>query len=499
MATIILDHRVQNIHNQLGIHVGNVLEKEPLITWVSNSFYSFEMMTRRFCDKRDEFQRQGKPIGVQVAYHYTKETKMPSIRYEGLQTHQARRGMFGRGIYVGNNPHAFRAYGDVGLVCLIIVGTQRKMYDSSESCVDACVDSFHGNKVSKLQSFANATTYYDEIVLKDGMQVLPLFQFRRELSNNAGYLWEFHTALQQFVDTMFPSGWPAYQMPVRPNITDLKFEAKLATCNNYVLGPATNAALVNLFSSQGVYPKTSYPSVVVTPIAPPKPPERLSLGSEICNPKDLKREQQNIDSFCIALPCGSKATDECPICLSSLEPSKSAVSIKKCKHSFHRECLKQAIKMSNKCPMCRIPLGAEGPIGKSPYGMLEVTLRQSKHCGGFEGIPTICLRYDIPSGIQSEEHENPGRSFSATMRKAYVPANKDGYSLVKRLRYAFRRGLTFSVGTSLSSGRSDTVVWASIHHKTDLIGGLHGWPDPAYFINVNCELDGLQVPKASCL
>jgi deltex-like protein len=187
--------------------------------------------------------------------------------------------------------------------------------------------------------------------------------------------------------------------------------------------------------------------------------------------------------------------EECPICLLPLG-DEPAVVVKKCTHAFHTDCLKRALQMSNKCPMCRRQLGV-APIGKSPYGFLDVKVLNYTHCGGFDNIPAIFLRYDIPSGIQSAEHENPGHLFSAITRKAYLPDNEEGHNLLKRLRYAFRRGLTFTVGTSLSSGQSNVVYWASIHHKTVPGGGAHGWPDPAYFNNINGELDGLQVPKAS--
>lgn len=497
MVIVISDLREKYFYHQLCAHVGDVLGKEPhVITWAADTLNNFQAVARRFSDKRDEFQQGGKPIDVQIAYHYTDERKMRSISCEGLRASEAARGVFGRGIYVGNNPHAFRSYGEIGLVCLIIVGTQRMMYDSIESSVDASVDSFHGNKVTRSgrHSFVNATTYYNEIVLRDRSQVLPLFQFRRELSNNTGYLWEFHTELQNFVDVMFPSGWPVRREPVRPNYQDLEFEAKLAKANKFSIFLKSNCftQVFATLTATGYLP-------VATVSTPLQPPERVDLGFEVCNPQFLKCEQQNIDTFCAVLSCPSQEKDECPICLSSLKPGTSAVSIKQCKHAFHRECLQQAVKVANKCPMCRISLGATGPTGKSPYGILLVTLLNNIHCGGFNSIPTLYLKYEIPRGIQSAEHENPGRHFSSTTRKAYLPANKDGYELVKRLRYAFRRGLTFMVGTSLSRGGSDSVIWASIHHKTVRSGGLHGWPDPAYFANVNAELDGLDVPKASRL
>ena len=56
--------------------------------------------------------------------------------------------------------------------------------------------------------------------------------------------------------------------------------------------------------------------------------------------------------------------------------------------------------------------------------------------------------------------------------------------------------LTFTVGTSLTTGVASSCTWASIHHKTSLSRGAHGYPDPNYFRNCNVELNALGVPSA---
>lgn len=57
------------------------------------------------------------------------------------------------------------------------------------------------------------------------------------------------------------------------------------------------------------------------------------------------------------------------------------------------------------------------------------------------------------------------------------------FNRLKRLEYAFSHGLTFSVGTSLTTGQDNTVIWGSIHHKTSTTPGPHGFPDPNFFAN----------------
>ena len=78
-----------------------------------------------------------------------------------------------------------------------------------------------------------------------------------------------------------------------------------------------------------------------------------------------------------------------------------------------------------------------------------------------------------------------------------MPDNDEGRNLLKRLKYAFTHGLTFTIGTSLTTGQSNVVTWSSIHHKTNLRGGAHGFPDPSYISNANEELDALGVPASS--
>jgi deltex-like protein len=58
------------------------------------------------------------------------------------------------------------------------------------------------------------------------------------------------------------------------------------------------------------------------------------------------------------------------------------------------------------------------------------------------------------------------------------------------LRIAFERRLIFTVGTSVTTGRSNVVVWNNVHHKTNTSGGssYFGYPDVSYFNRVKMEL-----------
>jgi len=125
------------------------------------------------------------------------------------------------------------------------------------------------------------------------------------------------------------------------------------------------------------------------------------------------------------------------------------------------------------------------PQGKSPSGTLEVYTTPDS-CSGFQQ-GSIVIKYSIPSGTQLSYHESPGERHSGKAVKAYLPNNDDGQDLLRRLKYAFMHGLTFEVGTSMTTGRTNTVTWSSVHHKTSNHGGVmkHGWPDRDYFSNCN--------------
>ena len=56
------------------------------------------------------------------------------------------------------------------------------------------------------------------------------------------------------------------------------------------------------------------------------------------------------------------------------------------------------------------------------------------------------------------------------------------------IQEAFRRKLCFTVGTSVTTGKQNTTVWAGIHHKTSIHGGSFGFPDATYLDRVKDEL-----------
>ncbi|KAK5613800.1 E3 ubiquitin-protein ligase dtx1 [Crenichthys baileyi] len=104
----------------------------------------------------------------------------------------------------------------------------------------------------------------------------------------------------------------------------------------------------------------------------------------------------------------------------------------------------------------------------------------------------LCLVAMYNNGNKTNEHPNPGKKFSARgfPRHCYLPDNEKGRRVLKLLIMAWDRRLIFTIGTSSTTGESDTVVWNEIHHKTEFGSNLtgHGYPDPNYLDNVLTEL-----------
>jgi len=195
-------------------------------------------------------------------------------------------------------------------------------------------------------------------------------------------------------------------------------------------------------------------------------------------------------------PLSCNMDKDCVICHEKLSSDRCS-ALAQCQHVFHYDCIQLAFKFKPQCAICRVAIGK--PQGTSPSGTLEV-LTSPDSCAGFqEG--SIVIKYTIYSGTQLSYHESPGERHQGKAVRAYLPDTGDGQDLLQRLKFAFMHGLTFRVGTSLTTGKTNVVTWASIHHKTSMYGGItrHGWPDQSYFSNANLELDGLGVPPAKLL
>ncbi|KFO29529.1 Protein deltex-4 [Fukomys damarensis] len=136
---------------------------------------------------------------------------------------------------------------------------------------------------------------------------------------------------------------------------------------------------------------------------------------------------------------------------------------------------------------------SQGPDGGGAGGDTGVSTI-SVHGGGHHFLPPLTLlrAHSTDPSMQGPEHPNPGKTFSARgfPRHCYLPDSEKGRKVLKLLLVAWDRRLIFAIGTSSTTGESDTVIWNEVHHKTEFGSNLtgHGYPDANYLDNVLAEL-----------
>ncbi|KRX09748.1 hypothetical protein PPERSA_02620 [Pseudocohnilembus persalinus] len=170
-------------------------------------------------------------------------------------------------------------------------------------------------------------------------------------------------------------------------------------------------------------------------------------------------------------------------------PTFDCLKLKNCsEHFLHTECFLNYLKhcpnpQHIQCPTCQKDYGIK--TGNMPPGKMS-SKKIPTSLPGFENCQTIQITYNFPSG--QHIHINNNVPYQGTARTAYLPDNEEGNKVLALLRTAFERRLTFVVGQSVTTGLTNQVVWAGIHHKTSLSGGTFGYPDPTYLQRVQEEL-----------
>lgn len=180
------------------------------------------------------------------------------------------------------------------------------------------------------------------------------------------------------------------------------------------------------------------------------------------------------------VPVACPRDENCPVCLDSTKASPM-VELPSCRHQFHASCIEGVIQSKKLlCPMCRTPFGLS--IGDQPDGHMGVYVARPGELSldGYDGVGTIIIRYAIRGTA----------NFTGTWRQAFLPDTPEGQEVLELLKRAWQQKLIFTVGTSLTTGQQNTVVWAGIHHKTSMSGGAarFGFPDADYLTRVKSEL-----------
>jgi deltex len=418
-------------------------------------------LAEKMLELQATFKKEGKPYHVCIGYHYTPSDNLNSIRTDGLltvddriqakHTNTKNSAFFGNGLYTATNPLAFTPYGDVGLLMAVLKGKEEIIGSRSgpPSALDSDVNTVIGNKKGN-------SPFQDEVILKTSSQALPLVKFNTAKITDqqfADMIWTLHQQIQhQVLDEYFNESAP-------PTIVNRVTKGTRLPASVSSLIPASTAMATAI---------AAVPAQTVTPPGVAGAPPSTQL----------------------ILPGGPASLG----LLGSL-PTANAQLSSASRRSL-RPSLQETIRYN--APQNMASGNAVWLQGKCPSGTMTVTT-SNLDVAGFATCGSIAIHYQIPSGVQLSYHPNPGVHFVADSRVAYLPNNQQGQDLLKRLKYAFSHGLTFTVGTSMTTRISNVLVWSSIPHKTSMSGGDYGWPDVNFFANCDLELDAVGVPPASQL
>lgn len=106
-----------------------------------------------------------------------------------------------------------------------------------------------------------------------------------------------------------------------------------------------------------------------------------------------------------------------------------------------------------------------GRLSVSPLGV------HGQKSGQTDGLLTGVQALETAFSSSQAEHPNPGVRYPGTTRVAYLPDCPEGNKVLTLFRKAFDQRLTFTIGTSMTTGRPNVITWNDIHHKTSCTGG----------------------------
>ncbi|XP_070563513.1 E3 ubiquitin-protein ligase TRIM56-like isoform X2 [Ptychodera flava] len=128
-----------------------------------------------------------------------------------------------------------------------------------------------------------------------------------------------------------------------------------------------------------------------------------------------------------------------------------------CRHQFCQRCLRPKQGSAIKCLVC------DKIYGDMPFGTMCHDVSFS-YLPGF-GCTTLVVTYDFPPGKQQAIHPKPGEPFEGATFLAYLPNDNEGQEILRLLKIAFERRLTFTIDAT-----ANTVTWNGITHKVSRHG-----------------------------
>lgn len=237
----------------------------------------------------------------------------------------------------------------------------------------------------------------------------------------------------------------------------------------------------------------------------------FELKSELYEVHLAKKEQMNLHTRCFRHIRSSRdaAADDiqscykqvnfqtiqeenkdCIICMQPMKQNEKIIQLVNCdKHYFHLTC--PAINVSvldwveekKACPTCKKTYGIQS--GNCPPGRMYISTCSS--LPGYEQCAGLSISFLFGDGVQGPSHPHPNQPYYGERRVAYLPDNKEGQDVLQLFKKAWKYGLLFTIGYSLTRNIDDVIIYNGIHMKTEQ-KGPYGYPDDTYLQRVTDEL-----------
>lgn len=217
-------------------------------------------------------------------------------------------------------------------------------------------------------------------------------------------------------------------------------------------------------------------------------------GDKWFNPLDVAPSIDEVVAAAVPV-LATTIDDVCSVCLEGFSEGRPALRLHRCHpgHYYHDACIKMSLSANMKCPNCSTLYGM--PCGGQPAGRMAITLQPFQLPGEPDSFGTYMIAYQFPSGLQGPRHPSPGTPYAGTSRRAFIPGTPRGRQVLRKFLRAWDARLLFTVGTSVTTGKPNCVIWNGIHHKTNVSGGpcQFGFPDATYLDSVEAELAGVGI------
>lgn len=106
-------------------------------------------------------------------------------------------------------------------------------------------------------------------------------------------------------------------------------------------------------------------------------------------------------------------------------------------------------------------------------------------CEGYENVKSLLVTFEVPDGIQNDNHPKPGLPYKGTSKRAYLPDIKEHIEILAFYEKALKTGMLFKVEWSRNFSDYRVLLNQDVLLKTKLFGGgRFGYPDANYIDDV---------------